>query len=249
MKENKANGNVKERIIETAARFFSEKGHDGAKMNEIAQAAGVNKALIYYYFPAKQAILDHIIESFFNDVMNIGMDFINDTMIRMIEAGSLDIYPDRMRFSTGEDAMMFKEKAFEYYERVFEHMMKRRDALRVILSEALRSGEQRDALFRFFMMAGENNNSNPIFAAVSSADQDFNLSKEVMFRKFFFSLMPMINFVVFHEEYKKASGMSDGEMRSSYLRSIETLYAGYFVGRDIMMELGGGEPNGKDTGD
>ena len=238
MKENQANGNVKERIIETATKFFSEKGYDGAKMNEIARAADVNKALIYYYFPAKQAILDHIIESFFNDVLNLGMDFIQETMTRMIEEGSLDILPDRLRFSTRENMLMFKKKTFAYYKRVFRHMMEHRGVLRVILSEALRNGEQRDALFRFFMMAGENSNSNPFFAAVFSADQGLNLSKDVMFRKFFFSLMPLINIVVFHEEYKTASGMNDGDMLNSWLRSLETLFAGYFVGQDIMIEPG-----------
>ena len=236
MKENHANGNVKERIIETATKFFSEKGYDGAKMNEIALAADVNKALIYYYFPSKQAILDYIVENFFNDMMDIGMDFIKDIMIRMIKDGRLDIMADRMRFTTREDMLAFREKTFDYYRRVLTHMMAHRDVLRVILAEALRSGEQRDALFRFFTSAGENSGGNPIFAAVSSADPDFNMTKGIMFQKFFFALMPLINFVVFHEEYKAASGMSDGEMRDSYQRSLETLYAGYFTGRDILMD-------------
>ena len=257
MKSNHANGNVKEKIIETATKFFSEKGYDGAKMNEIALAAGVNKALIYYYFPSKQAILDHIIEGFFNDVMDIGMDFIQDIMIRMIEDGRLDILTDRMRFATREDMLAFREKTFDYFRRVFTHMMGRRDILRIILAEALRGGRQRDALFRFFTSAGENSSSNPVFAAVSSADSDFNMTKGIMFQKFFFVLMPLINFVVFNEEYKAASGMSDAEMLDSYLRSLGMLYAGFFTDRDILMdqasfsafgEFGWGESHGSSAG-
>ena len=55
-----------------------------------------------------------------------------------------------MRFSTLENMLMFKEETFAYHKRVFQHMMKKREVLRVILSEALRGGEQREALFRFF---------------------------------------------------------------------------------------------------
>jgi TetR/AcrR family transcriptional regulator len=49
MSDNKA----RERILKAAKEIFSEKGFDGARMDPIAQTAGVNKALIYYYFKSK----------------------------------------------------------------------------------------------------------------------------------------------------------------------------------------------------
>jgi len=44
----------RERIIRAARKAFAERGHDGVSMSEIAQMAGVKKALIYYYFPSKE---------------------------------------------------------------------------------------------------------------------------------------------------------------------------------------------------
>ena len=55
---------TKEEIILNAAMdIFIEKGWNGARMQEIADRAGINKALLHYYFRSKENIYDRIIES------------------------------------------------------------------------------------------------------------------------------------------------------------------------------------------
>ena len=44
------------RILDAAVREFSENGLAGARTEHIAEAAGVNKALLYYYFEGKDAL-------------------------------------------------------------------------------------------------------------------------------------------------------------------------------------------------
>ena len=44
------------RILDAATREFSENGLSGARTEQIAEAAGVNKALLYYYFQGKEAL-------------------------------------------------------------------------------------------------------------------------------------------------------------------------------------------------
>ena len=44
------------RILEAAIREFSESGLAGARTEQIAAAAGVNKALLYYYFESKEKL-------------------------------------------------------------------------------------------------------------------------------------------------------------------------------------------------
>ena len=44
------------RILEAATREFSANGLAGARTERIAEAAGVNKALLYYYFRSKEAL-------------------------------------------------------------------------------------------------------------------------------------------------------------------------------------------------
>jgi AcrR family transcriptional regulator len=44
------------RILEVAIREFAEKGMAGARVAEIANQAGVNKQLLYYYFESKEGL-------------------------------------------------------------------------------------------------------------------------------------------------------------------------------------------------
>ncbi len=47
---------TRERILEAALREFSANGLAGARTEQIAVAAGVNKALLYYYFESKEKL-------------------------------------------------------------------------------------------------------------------------------------------------------------------------------------------------
>jgi TetR/AcrR family transcriptional regulator len=51
------------RILDAAIREFSSNGLAGARTEQIAEAAGVNKALLYYYFKGKEALYAAALES------------------------------------------------------------------------------------------------------------------------------------------------------------------------------------------
>lgn len=48
------------RILEAAHRVFLRRGTAGARMQEIADEAGVNKALLHYYFRSKERLADAV---------------------------------------------------------------------------------------------------------------------------------------------------------------------------------------------
>lgn len=54
--------NTQEKILDAARKVFVTKGMDGARMQEIADEAGINKALLHYYFRTKQQLFDAIFE-------------------------------------------------------------------------------------------------------------------------------------------------------------------------------------------
>lgn len=63
----KTGGDItKKRILEVAEELFSESGFDGTGIEKIAQAAGINKATIYYHFKDK----GEIIKSLFLNVLS-----------------------------------------------------------------------------------------------------------------------------------------------------------------------------------
>ena len=51
---------TKEKIIQAAQRVFIRKGMDGARMQEIADEAGINKAMLHYYFQSKQHLFNEV---------------------------------------------------------------------------------------------------------------------------------------------------------------------------------------------
>ena len=53
---------TKERIISVAIDLFAQKGFDAVSLREIAEAAGIRKATLYYYFASKDQILENIFD-------------------------------------------------------------------------------------------------------------------------------------------------------------------------------------------
>jgi AcrR family transcriptional regulator len=62
-KANKSEHYVERRraLVDAAATVFQEKGFSGASVDDIAQAAGIDRASIYYYAGGKQEIFDEIV--------------------------------------------------------------------------------------------------------------------------------------------------------------------------------------------
>jgi TetR/AcrR family transcriptional regulator len=53
---------TEEKIFEAATDVFVEKGMDGARMQDIATHAGINKALLHYYFRTKDHLFNKVFE-------------------------------------------------------------------------------------------------------------------------------------------------------------------------------------------
>jgi len=59
---------TKEKILDAATILFADKGFDGTKVQEITDAAGVNKAMLYYYFKSKDDLLMAVIGRFIEGI-------------------------------------------------------------------------------------------------------------------------------------------------------------------------------------
>jgi len=49
-------------LLDTAEMLFSRKGFDGTSVRDIAEAAGINTAMISYYFGSKEKLMEEIFE-------------------------------------------------------------------------------------------------------------------------------------------------------------------------------------------
>jgi AcrR family transcriptional regulator len=55
------------RILDAAANVFSEVGFAGARVDEIAKRAGINKAMIYYRIGDKKTLYEEVLHDIFSD--------------------------------------------------------------------------------------------------------------------------------------------------------------------------------------
>lgn len=70
--------NTEQTILRCAEEVFLERGYDGARTTEIAQRAGVNHAMIHYYFRTKLDLFNVI----FQDKLSLLTDSFADTLIQ-----------------------------------------------------------------------------------------------------------------------------------------------------------------------
>ena len=60
MVKGKKDQNTEQKILAAARAIFLEKGMDGARMQDIADRAGMNKALLHYYFRNKEKLFETV---------------------------------------------------------------------------------------------------------------------------------------------------------------------------------------------
>ncbi len=63
-REQETEQDTKEKLLEAAAKVFSQRGFGGATVKEIAEEAGVNVSLISYHFNGKEGLFRAILENF-----------------------------------------------------------------------------------------------------------------------------------------------------------------------------------------
>ncbi|WP_179319629.1 TetR/AcrR family transcriptional regulator [Winogradskyella helgolandensis] len=62
----KKDENTEEQILDAAKNVFQSKGMDGARMQEIADKAGINKAMLHYYYRSKQLLFEAVFKNAFS---------------------------------------------------------------------------------------------------------------------------------------------------------------------------------------
>lgn len=169
---------TRQHILNTAENIFSEQGFDAARVDKIAKEAGVNKALIYYYFKNKQAILDELLDTFIN---RANMILIN-------------IFRQGLNFGSPE---MLAE--MEKYDTLF---LENDKTVSLLLTESLKDSYDTPPIFKLidFSVPGIEESS----AVEQMNEKGFNFDKDAQLRKvteFFTGIMPTVVFSLFRKKW------------------------------------------------
>ena len=107
-------------LLDAAGVLFAERGYDGARVDEICAAAGVNKAMVSYHFRGKDGLYQEVLRRDFSPVAE-----------SMIALRSEKLPPD---------------EKLRRFIRIFGEMHAKRPALsRMVIREILSSGRHLDA--------------------------------------------------------------------------------------------------------
>jgi AcrR family transcriptional regulator len=90
-------GDTEQRILEAARLVFVRRGTAGARMQEIAAEAGVNQALLHYYFRSKERLAEAVFRQVAGRVLPtvlglLGSDLPIEAKVEQIVAAYLDAF-------------------------------------------------------------------------------------------------------------------------------------------------------------
>jgi hypothetical protein len=182
------------RILRVAEKMFAEKGFDAARVDEIAKEAGVNKALIYYYFTGKEHILEELFEEFMLETLgNVG--------------ASVD---DLVEFDS-EEKLRDLFRANLCYWKSKEHI------LRIMMMESLKESNEDEPLFRIMdvLLKQEEEHIKTILRKKGFAT-DYD-RMEGLISDFFTGLMPLFTFVLYREEWMAHYGITEEELTEKFV--------------------------------
>jgi AcrR family transcriptional regulator len=148
--------NTESTILEAARFIFMEKGLYGARMQDIANKAGINKALLHYYFRNKERLFDEVFGGALSRYFK-NMDIISDESISIKER--ILTYSDRfIKFLSDYPQMsIFLIKEISSNEELFHAKVKglkknEKQSILNVLIEGIQSGEIPDQDPVIFLM-------------------------------------------------------------------------------------------------
>ena len=137
----------KDHILDVAERIFSEMGFDGASTRLISGEAGVNMAMLNYYFGSKEglflAVFDRKITSFQGVLQNIGSDESIGSWAKLEKY--VEIYGDRVVNNSCFQRLLYQEMSMnrrsDISDKIRNILMKSVSEIHKILQEGINKGE------------------------------------------------------------------------------------------------------------
>jgi len=134
-------------ILEAAERIFAGEGLAGARTDAIAAAAGVNKALLYYYFQSKEELYRAVLEGYVADFNRQAMQLLTSEgsacslLLRYINLHFDFIAAHRHHGPLFQRMLMTDEKSWVRLAR--ELGLPRMRAILKVIERGMRTGELR----------------------------------------------------------------------------------------------------------
>ena len=114
----------KDHILDVAEKVFSDQGYDGASTRTISGEAGVNMAMLNYYFGSKEGLFLAIFNRKISSFRDILHDLGNDESIspwKKVEA-YIDLYAERIVTNSCFQKMLYQEMGMNRRNQLSENI-------------------------------------------------------------------------------------------------------------------------------
>ncbi|KUO75083.1 MAG: hypothetical protein APF77_10370 [Clostridia bacterium BRH_c25] len=192
---------TREKILRTAELVFAERGFDGARVDDIAKRAGVNKALIYYYFESKDEILNELFETLMEDG-------------GQVQSESLTSIPDLSQ----------KDMYRQFFEKSLEFALKHRSLIKIALIESMKANSKHSNLLKR-CAAIIDTEVEYIGKVYEDKGLDFPYTKkDFVSMEFFMGVMPIFNYAVYFDKLMEMYEMSEEELKEQFIEAFRTTH-------------------------
>jgi TetR/AcrR family transcriptional regulator len=196
---------TKERILAAAEELFSQSGFDGTRVDDIAERAGVNKALIYYYFQSKNEILKTLFSGLIEDARRM--------LVRAME-GTPEVW-------SGDNFRAL----FDAYIRF---VTEKRKIIAVAIAESAKAGEGASVV----MEIGDliiNAEIEAIRRAYVAKGLHYPEDRQALLvMEFFTGLAPFLSYALYKDQWEAHYHISETELRDKlYQAFVQTHLKGH----------------------
>lgn len=202
MKKQPQDETTKERILTAAAAVFANSGFDGARVEEIAKLAGVNKALIYYYYQSKE------------DLLSILFNELKDAILTLLVSRETRI-----------SDITSPEAAAQIMNRILDLLEERQNVIRVVIMECAKRTPINTQIFSML---------DEIITRMFSTTEGWAIEvgtnrSKAMVTEFFTGIMPMLDYVAYHEIWMERYGIEETILRKQFIESFLGTHFAYTV--------------------
>jgi len=185
----------KDKILTVTEQLFSEKGYDGTRVDEIADKAGVNKALIYYYYQSKQGLLKELVKNHVAETIEF-----KETLLEQIDNYS-------------------EKEVKEISRRMFDFLQQKSQILSILTIETIKSSSQDKDIFELFHPVYE----KTIEDLVKKGYPVDNRTKYIL-NLFFFGTIPVSIFIALKDKWSEFYQVDQSDMTDLFQEQMEDFY-------------------------
>lgn len=170
----RADPDARSRLLAACRAAFAQAGVDGARVEDIARAAGVSKGAFYLHFDSKEAAVAALVADFFAVMGDLSQERQEAQAELRARIGAPT--PEDWRYRTPR-LLRYAEVDHEHTVRTLKAMWRHRDVLRMILESA---GPQRADLVDRFLELARRDVTSELEAAMCHGGLRDDLDRELV---------------------------------------------------------------------